>query len=153
MQQQWRRWRTRKDRMKLNLPPKLVEKLELVWVPVISSCKIFILSYAFWCPIMPKLAVLTPRSCDFTDNYSVQKETQFWLRWVARTLVPNRALLIRVGVFQKKQNTCTGHFGLFEVLSHLWRIDSAWLSAFQIHWTISTDALPECKHQGPIVSN
>ncbi len=38
---------TRKDRMKLNLPPKLVEKL--VWVPVILFCKIFILScYAFW---------------------------------------------------------------------------------------------------------
>ncbi len=37
----------RKDRMKLNLPPKLVEKL--VWVPVILFCKIFILScYAFW---------------------------------------------------------------------------------------------------------
>jgi hypothetical protein len=31
--------------MKLNLPPKLVEKL--VWVPVILFCKIFIPSYAF----------------------------------------------------------------------------------------------------------
>jgi hypothetical protein len=31
--------------MKLSLPPKLVEKL--VWVPVISFCKIFIPSYAF----------------------------------------------------------------------------------------------------------
>jgi hypothetical protein len=47
-------------------PPKLVEKL--VWVPVISFRKIFITSYAFWCPIMPKLAVLTPWSCDFKDN-------------------------------------------------------------------------------------
>ncbi len=35
----------RKDRMKLNLPPKLVEKL--VWVPAILFCKIFIPSYAF----------------------------------------------------------------------------------------------------------
>jgi hypothetical protein len=35
----------RKDRMKLNLPPKLVGKL--VWVPVILFCKIFIPSYAF----------------------------------------------------------------------------------------------------------
>ncbi len=45
MQQQWRRSGRRKDRMKLNLPPKLVEKL--VWVPVLSFCKIFIPSYTF----------------------------------------------------------------------------------------------------------
>jgi len=32
--------------MKLNLPPKLVEK-KLVWVSVISFCKIFIPSYTF----------------------------------------------------------------------------------------------------------
>jgi hypothetical protein len=32
-------------RMKLMLPPKLVEKL--VWVPVILLCKIFIHSYTF----------------------------------------------------------------------------------------------------------
>jgi hypothetical protein len=38
--QQWRRSRKRKDRMKLSLPPKLVEKL--VWVPIILICKIFI---------------------------------------------------------------------------------------------------------------
>jgi hypothetical protein len=31
--------------MKLNLPPQLVKKL--VWIPVISFCKIFIPSYAF----------------------------------------------------------------------------------------------------------
>jgi hypothetical protein len=31
--------------MKLSLPPKLVEKL--VWVPVISFCKIFLPSYKF----------------------------------------------------------------------------------------------------------
>jgi len=37
--------RRKKQRMKLSLPPKLVEKL--VWVPVISFCKIFIPSYAF----------------------------------------------------------------------------------------------------------
>jgi hypothetical protein len=34
-----------KDRMKLNLPPKLVENL--VWVPVILFCKIFIPSEGF----------------------------------------------------------------------------------------------------------
>ncbi len=34
----------RNRRMKLSLPPKLVEKL--VWVPVISFCKIFIPSYS-----------------------------------------------------------------------------------------------------------
>ncbi len=38
MWQQWRRLGKRKEWMKLNLPPKLVEKL--VWVPVISFCKI-----------------------------------------------------------------------------------------------------------------
>jgi hypothetical protein len=48
-----------KDMMKLILPPKLVEKL--VWVPVISLCKIFIPSSAFdGCTIMPKVAVLAP---------------------------------------------------------------------------------------------
>jgi hypothetical protein len=40
-QQQWRRSGKMKDRMKLSLPPKLVEKV--VWVPV-KFCKIFILS-------------------------------------------------------------------------------------------------------------
>ncbi len=40
---EWRRSGKRKDRMKLSLPPKLVEKL--VWVPVLSFCKIFIPSY------------------------------------------------------------------------------------------------------------
>jgi hypothetical protein len=35
----------KKDRMKLSLPPKLVEKL--IWVLVISLCKIFILSHKF----------------------------------------------------------------------------------------------------------
>jgi hypothetical protein len=34
-----------KDRVKLNLLPKLLEKL--VWVPIISFCKIFIPSYSF----------------------------------------------------------------------------------------------------------
>jgi hypothetical protein len=34
-----------KERMKLSLPPKLVEKL--VWVPVISFCRIFIPTYKF----------------------------------------------------------------------------------------------------------
>ncbi len=43
----------RADMMKLSLPPKLVEKL--VWVPVISFCKIFIPSYAF-----DALAILGP---------------------------------------------------------------------------------------------
>jgi hypothetical protein len=35
----------RKDRMKLNLSPKLVEKL--VWVLIILFCKLFIPSYMF----------------------------------------------------------------------------------------------------------
>jgi len=33
------------DRMKLSLPPKLVENL--IWVPFILFCKIYIPSYAF----------------------------------------------------------------------------------------------------------
>ncbi len=45
MQRQCRLLGKRKHRMKLILPPKLVEKL--VWVPVISFCKIFIPSYVF----------------------------------------------------------------------------------------------------------
>jgi hypothetical protein len=40
-----RRSGKRRDWMKLSLPPKLVENL--VWVPVISLCKIFIRSYMF----------------------------------------------------------------------------------------------------------
>jgi hypothetical protein len=43
-----------KEGMKLSLPPKLVEKL--VWVPVISFCKIsFPASHG--CPIMLKLTI------------------------------------------------------------------------------------------------
>jgi hypothetical protein len=38
MWQQWKRSRKTKEGMKLSLPPKLVEKL--VWVPIISFCKI-----------------------------------------------------------------------------------------------------------------
>jgi len=38
MSQQWRRPGKSKEGMKVSLPPKLVEKL--VWVPVISFCKI-----------------------------------------------------------------------------------------------------------------
>jgi hypothetical protein len=45
MSQQRRRSGKRKHVMKLSLPPTLVEKL--VWVPVISFCKIFIPSYTF----------------------------------------------------------------------------------------------------------
>jgi hypothetical protein len=43
---------------KLSLPPKLVEKL--VWVPVISYCKIFIPSYAFDALLCRNWAVLAP---------------------------------------------------------------------------------------------
>jgi hypothetical protein len=50
--------KTRKDRMKLSLPPKLVEKL--VWVPVISLSTLFIPSYTFDALFKPKLAVLAP---------------------------------------------------------------------------------------------
>ncbi len=51
--------RKRKHRMKLSLPPNWLEKL--VWVPVISFCKILFHSQLrVWCPIMPKLAVLAP---------------------------------------------------------------------------------------------
>jgi hypothetical protein len=42
----------------LSLPPKLVEKL--VWVLVISFCKIFIPSYAFDALLCQKLAILVP---------------------------------------------------------------------------------------------
>ncbi len=42
-------FKRRKDRMKLSLPPKLVEKL--VWVPVILFCKIFVTSYV----LMPSI--------------------------------------------------------------------------------------------------
>jgi hypothetical protein len=45
MYQQCRRSGKRKHWMKLSLPLKLVEKL--LWVPVISFCKIFIPSSAF----------------------------------------------------------------------------------------------------------
>jgi hypothetical protein len=48
----------RKEGMKLSLPPKLVEKL--VWVPVISFCKISFPVKHLMPYIMPKLAVLAP---------------------------------------------------------------------------------------------
>ncbi len=51
-------WQKEKDMMKLNLLPKLVEKLD--GVPVISFRKVLIPSYTFDALInMPKLAVLT----------------------------------------------------------------------------------------------
>ncbi len=71
MQQQCRRSGKRKHRMKLTLPPKLVEKL--VWVPVISFCKIFIPSDSFhgllcrnW-PFSPRhrLTLLITIMCQF----------------------------------------------------------------------------------------
>jgi len=43
--------------MKFGLPPKLMEKL--VWVPIISFCKISIPSYTFDA-LMLKLAILAP---------------------------------------------------------------------------------------------
>jgi hypothetical protein len=43
---------------KIGWNSELVEKL--VWVTVISLCKIFITSSAFDAPIMPKLAILGP---------------------------------------------------------------------------------------------
>ncbi len=48
----------RKKGMKLRLPPKVVEKL--VWVPVISFCKISLPVTPFDAPIMPKLTILGP---------------------------------------------------------------------------------------------
>jgi hypothetical protein len=52
----WRRTGKRKEGMKLNSPPKLLEKL--VWVPVISFCKIsFPIKH-----LMPYYAA-TGRSC------------------------------------------------------------------------------------------
>jgi hypothetical protein len=60
-----------KDRMKLSLSPKLVEKL--VWAIVISLCKIFIPSYTFdgllcqnWLFLPPLIAGLYDNSIDLT---------------------------------------------------------------------------------------
>jgi hypothetical protein len=56
--------------MKLSLLPKLVEKTSL-GPSYFTLVKIFIHSQLrFWCPIMPKLAILAPlMPCpDFTDN-------------------------------------------------------------------------------------
>jgi hypothetical protein len=50
--------RRKKNGTKLSLPPKLVEKL--VWVPVISFCKLFIPSYAFDALLCCNLLFLPP---------------------------------------------------------------------------------------------
>jgi hypothetical protein len=76
-----RRSGKRKDKMKLSLPPKLVEKL--VWVPIIWLCKIFIPSSAF--------DALLP---DFTDNSfvcnkSVALLVQFFSTLKQKQLTPN----------------------------------------------------------------
>ncbi len=69
--QQWGRSGKRNHRMKLNLPPKLVEKL--VWVPLTSFCEIFIPSDSFhalicrnW-PFSPphRLTLLITIMCQF----------------------------------------------------------------------------------------
>jgi hypothetical protein len=59
--------------MKLNLSPKLAEKL--VWVLVILFCKLFRSQLHAWCPIIPKLAVLAPLSCDLTYNFPMWTNT------------------------------------------------------------------------------
>jgi hypothetical protein len=53
-----RRSSKRKDRMKLSLSPKLVEKR--VWVPVISFCRIFIPSYTGDALVCKPKPILTP---------------------------------------------------------------------------------------------
>ncbi len=72
MKQQWRRCSgKRKEGMKLNLPPKLVKIL--VWVPVISFCKISI-----WCPH----CVQTGRSSTVKfciGNHHISSGWQLWL--------------------------------------------------------------------------
>jgi hypothetical protein len=62
----------RKDRMKLSLLPKLVEKL--VWVPVIFHCRIFIPSYAFDALLCWNWS-FSPcnRETDFTDHSNTWK--------------------------------------------------------------------------------
>jgi hypothetical protein len=76
MWQQWRRSGKRKHRMKLCLPPKLVEKL--VWVSVISFCKIFIPSYAYYVQTGRSrppnqrtlhITLMCPHSCLFNPKY------------------------------------------------------------------------------------
>jgi hypothetical protein len=57
--------RKKKGRMKVNLPPKLVENL--VWVPVISFCKNFIL-FTRLMPYYVKIGRSHPKSRDFTNN-------------------------------------------------------------------------------------
>ncbi len=63
-----RRSGKRQDRMKLSLPPKLVEKL--VWVPVILLCKIFIPSYTFDALLCRNWPFSPPQSQDCLDDNS-----------------------------------------------------------------------------------
>jgi hypothetical protein len=75
----WRGPGKRKDIVKLNLAPKLMEKL--VWVPVILFCKIFVPSYAFdallcqnWLFSPPSRVTLpiTLLDWNFCDRYTLQ---------------------------------------------------------------------------------
>jgi hypothetical protein len=62
--------------MKLSLPPKLLEKL--VWVPITSFCKIFILSYTFDA-ILYQTDLSRPHDVgDFTCNNSISITFGFW---------------------------------------------------------------------------
>jgi hypothetical protein len=89
----WRRSGKRKDRMKLSLPPKLVEKL--VWVPVVLVSKIFIPSYTFdgllcrnWPFLPPNRQVHhfaeTEFGCGLCNQYRVEIEPGTWtsLRYI-----------------------------------------------------------------------
>jgi hypothetical protein len=58
--------REKRTQMKLSLPPKYVEKL--VWVPVISFCKIFIPNYAFDALLCRNWPFSPPNRLYFTDN-------------------------------------------------------------------------------------
>jgi hypothetical protein len=93
----------RKDRMKLSLLPKLVENL--VWVPVISISKILIPSLHDWCPIMPKLVVLslpnrgtswiiTLLCVQITSKIRYETRRAYGFKWICEYIITWKFLVI-----------------------------------------------------------
>ncbi len=88
--------------MKLNLPPKLVEKKTSFGSQLFCFVK-FSFSVT---GLMPNYAETGRSFCENFIHGNIKRKKE-------------------LGLFQKGKITCTGHFCFFEVLSHLWRIDSA----------------------------
>jgi hypothetical protein len=99
----------RKDRMKLNLPPKLLEKL--VWVPIIPFCKICrTQKFRVFHTHKPKLCVslISYNSMNFSQNPNLCKSLiSYIISWIShKTQTCVRAQSLIIPWIPHKTQTC-----------------------------------------------